>query len=122
MQPYKYKPPRVKTGDLRTQVTFYKYGANDGPLPGEKEKEVKYQSWAKVDNVWMKDMELAKSNGTLSDLTLTIRDPQAEFIPDNKHYISLDAPEYQDKRYNVKQVQPDMQNRSFINVIARLVE
>jgi hypothetical protein len=122
MQPYKYKPPRVKNGDLRTPVIFYEYTANTGPLPGESEKQVLYRSWAKVDNVWLKDIEIAKSNGTLSDITLTIRDPQAEFIPDNKHHISLDAPEYQDKRYNVKHVQPDMLNRSFINVIARLVE
>ncbi|MCA1058115.1 head-tail adaptor protein [Rossellomorea aquimaris] len=122
MQPFKYKSPRVKSGDLRTPITFYKYGANDGPLPGEKETEIEYKAWAKIDTVWLKDMEIAKSNGTLSDLTITIRDPLADFIPNNKHYISIDAPEYQDRRYNVKHVQPDLQSHSFINVIARLVE
>lgn len=122
MQPFKYKPPRVNTGDLRTPVTFYEYEGNTGPLPGEKEKQVLYEAWAKVDNVWLKDMEIAKSNGTLSDITLTIRDPQAEFIPSNEHYISIDSPEYKDKRYNVKHVQPDLQNHAFINVVARLVE
>lgn len=122
MQPFKYKPPRVNTGDLRTPVTFYEYEGNTGPLPGEKEKQVLYEAWAKVDNVWLKDMEIAKSNGTLSDITLTIRDPQAEFIPSNEHYISIDSPEYKDKRYNVKHVQPDLQNHAFINVVARFVE
>lgn len=38
MQPFKYKPPRVKTGDLRTPVIFHEYTANEGPEPGEYEK------------------------------------------------------------------------------------
>ncbi|UII58116.1 head-tail adaptor protein (plasmid) [Cytobacillus spongiae] len=122
MQPFKYKPPRVNTGDLRTPIVFYEYVENNGPMPGESEKEIKFKSWAKVDNVWMKDLEIAKSNGTLSDITLTIRDPQEDFIPTNKHYVSIDHPGYKDKRYNVKHVQPDFQNHAFINVIARLVE
>lgn len=121
MQPYKYKPPRVKTGDLRTPITFYLYEPNSGPEPGEHEKEILYEAWAKIDSVWLKDLETAKANDTLSDITITIRDPQADFIPNNKHYISVDAPEYQDKRYNVKHVMPDLQNKDFITVVARLV-
>lgn len=38
MRPFKYKPPRVKTGDLRTFITFYEYAPNNGPEPGESEK------------------------------------------------------------------------------------
>lgn len=122
MQPFKYKPPRVNTGGLRTPIIFYEYQANTGPEPGEKEKSPVYKAWAKVDEVWMKDLEIAKSNGTLSDITIIMRDPQGEFIPNNKHYISIDASDYQEKRYNVQHVQPDPQEHSFINVIARLVE
>lgn len=122
MQPFKYKPPRVNTGDLRTPITFYEYAANEGPEPGESEKNVLYQPWAKIDSVWLKDLEVAKANGTLSDITITIRDPQADFIPNNKHYLSIDAPEYRDKRYNVKHVQPDLQNKGFITIVAGLTE
>ncbi|MGW6384987.1 phage head-tail adapter protein [Peribacillus butanolivorans] len=122
MQPFKYKPPRVKTGDLRTPVIFHEYTANEGPEPGESEKRVLYRAWAKVDHVWLKDLEIAKANGTLSDITIKIRDPQVDYIPNNKHYLSIDAPEYQDKRYNVKHVQPDLQNKAFITIVARLTE
>ncbi|MBT2718332.1 head-tail adaptor protein [Bacillus sp. ISL-57] len=122
MQPFKYKPPRVNTGDLRTPITFYEYAANEGPEPGESEKNVLYQPWAKIDNVWLKDLEIAKANGTLTDITIKIRDPQADYIPNNKHYLSIDAPEYHDKRFNVKHVQPDLQNRKFITIVAGLTE
>ncbi|MEE3950760.1 phage head-tail adapter protein [Peribacillus frigoritolerans] len=122
MQPFKYKPPRVNTGDLRTPITFYEYAANEGPEPGESEINTLYKAWAKIDNVWMKDLEVAKANGTLSDITITIRDPQADFIPNNKHFLSIDASEYHDKRFNVKHVQPDLQNKGFITIVAGLTE
>src|SRR5690625_2586418 len=122
MRKFEYKPPRVHSGELRTPVTFYEYEPKQGPLPDEKERKILFKAWAKIDNVWLKDLEIAKSNGTLSDVTITIRDPQSEYIPTNKHYLSIDAPEYIDKRYNIKHVQPDLQNRSFINIVAGLEE
>lgn len=122
MQPFKYKPPRVNTGDLRTPIKFYGYVENEGPEPGESEKEILYETWAKVENVWLKDLEIAKANGTLSDITVMIRDPLANYIPNIKHYLSIDAPEYQDRRYNIKHVQPDMQNKQFITIVAGLTE
>ncbi|WP_245902297.1 phage head completion protein [Gracilibacillus dipsosauri] len=121
MRPFKYKPPRVHSGELRTPISFYKYVPKKGPEPGEVEEKILYNAWAKIDEVWMKDLELAKSNGTLSDITITIRDPLQEYIPTDKHYISIDHPQYKGNRYNVKHVQPDPQNNRFINVIARLV-
>lgn len=118
MQPYKYKVPRVNTGELRTRISFYEFAPNDGPLPGEKEKVVVYETWGKVDSVWSKDVEIAKANGTLSDLTITIRDPRGSFSLSNKHYVQIQSPEYESLRYNIKQVQPDLQNRDFIKVIS----
>ncbi|WP_112181382.1 head-tail adaptor protein [Paraliobacillus zengyii] len=122
MREFKYKPPRVHSGELRTPITFFEYTPNPGPEPGEKEETTLYECMAKIDEVWMKDVELAKSNGTLSDITIVIRDPLQDYIPTDKHYILIDHPQYKDNRYNVKQVQPDPQNNRFINVIARLVK
>lgn len=118
MRPFSYRPPRIHSGELRTRVTFYEYGAIEGPLPGESQKNVLYETWAKIDSVWLRDVELAKSNGTLSDLTIIIRDPREAYWPTNEHYVQVHAPEYEDLRYNVKQAQPDLQTRDFINVIA----
>jgi len=119
MRKFEYKPPRLHSGELRTPVTFYEYVPNPGPEPGEEEKQILYECWAKVDQIWLKDMELAKSNGTTSDITIIIRDPMPDYIPLNKHYVSIDDLIYKDKRYNVYHVQPDVQDRSFINIVAK---
>lgn len=121
MREFRYKPPRVHSGELRTPVTFYMYAPNEGPEPGENEEQVLYECMAKIDNVWLKDLELAKSNGTVSDITITIRDPLQDYIPTDQHYISIEHPQYKDKRYNVRYVQPDTQNNRFINIIGRMV-
>ncbi|MDX8288838.1 phage head-tail adapter protein [Metabacillus indicus] len=120
MREFKYKAPRVNAGDLRTPVIFYGYKPNEGPMPGETEDRIIFNAWAKIDQVWMKDLELAKSNGTLSDVTITIRDPQGEVNLSNLHYLEIDAPEYEKKRYNIKQVQPNMQDKRFIDIVAGL--
>ncbi|WP_121603781.1 head-tail adaptor protein [Virgibacillus sp. Bac332] len=117
MQPFKYKPPRKNTGDLRVPVTFYKYTPNNSPEPGEKLKKVLYECFAAVDNVWMKDLEQAKTNGTVEDVTITIRDPLDDYIPTNKHYISIDARGYRGKHFNVKADFPDPQNNAFIKIV-----
>ncbi|WP_241198742.1 phage head completion protein [Cytobacillus horneckiae] len=107
---------------MNTRVTFYEFEPNDGPEPGEKKKKVLYRSWAKVDEVWLKDIEVAKSNGTLSDVTITIRDPRKEYRPTNKHYLSIQSDYYLNKVFNVKHVQPDLQNKRFIRIVAELKE
>lgn len=117
-----YERPRVENGDLRTPVKFYSYKPNDGPEPGEVENRLEYMTFAKVDEVWTRDIQQAKSNNTLSDITITIRDTQGEYVPSNKHYLEVDLPEYKDKRYNIKHSQPDPQNRDFIKVIAGMVD
>lgn len=113
-----YKRQKTNTGDLRTPITFYEYAPNDGPEPGEVEKVMLFTAWAKVDGVWLKDVELAKSTGTLSDIIVTIRDPQGSYFPTNKHYLSIDAPEYRNFRYNIKHVDHDLQNKQFIRIVA----
>lgn len=117
MKPFKYVPPRASTGDLRTPVTFYQYVPNDGPEPGESKDKLIFSTWAKVDSVWMKDLEFAKSNGTLSDITIVIRNPMNDFKPNNKHYVDVNGTDY-----NIKEVQPDFQNTGFITIVGELKE
>lgn len=117
---FEYKKPRVNTGELRTPVTFYEFAENEGPEPGESEKRILYSTWAKVDEVWQRDLEQAKANGTIDDVTITIRDPLADYIPNNHHYFSVDALEFQGKRYNITKVLSDMQDRRFIKVIGEV--
>lgn len=116
-----FKEPRVKVGDLRTRVRFYEYAPNPGPEPGEDKKKTLYECFAKIDEVWSRDLEQAKANNTLSDLTITIRDTHGEYTPSNKHYVEVDYSIYKGRHYNIKDVQPDAQNRNFIKVIAEVV-
>lgn len=112
---------RIRLSDLNTRVTFYEYRPKkDSPYPDEMEYAKLYECWSKVDRVWLKDLEQAKSNGTISDVTLTIRDPMREFIPTNKHFIKIDAFDYENLVYNVTTSQPDLQNRDFITIVASL--
>jgi len=112
---------RVKLSDLNTRTTFYEYRPKkDSPYPDEKEYAVLYECWAKVDRVWLKDLEQAKANGTESDVTLTIRDPMREFIPSNKHFIKIDTFDYEHLVYNVTSTQPDLQSRDFLTIVATL--
>uniref|UniRef100_UPI00359FD159 phage head completion protein n=1 Tax=Jeotgalibaca porci TaxID=1868793 RepID=UPI00359FD159 len=106
---------------MRTWIVFFKYKPIEGPEPGEEEEEELFGCWAKVDQVWSKDVELAKSNGTLTDVTITIRDPQGDYYPSNKDHITISAPQYQNVTFNVKHIQPDMQNKDFIKVIAEVM-
>lgn len=112
---------RIRISDLKTRVSFYEFIPKPGPDPGETEKKELYSCWAKVDSVWLKDLEQAKTNGTLEDLTIVIRDPRGTFPPNNKHFLEVKKEGYSDKRYQVKSVQPDWQDKQFITVVAELV-
>src|SRR5690625_1640368 len=119
MRKYENKQPQVHTGELRRPVTFFELVPNEGPLPGNR-KVVLFVCMAKIDGVWLRDVELAKAHGTLSDITIVIRDPQGDYIPSNKHSVEINALEYKGKLYNIKDAQPDLQNKQFVNVIAKL--
>lgn len=114
-----YKSPRYRSSDFRIPVKFYEYDEKQGPMPGEQQEKVLYECLAKVDGVWLKDLERAKQNGTLSEVTVIIRDPIGSYVPTNKHYIEIDDELYPEP-YNIVHVQPDVQNRNIINIVARL--
>lgn len=117
---FEYRKPRADNGDLRTPITFYEYRPVKGPYPDEEEAKEVYTCWAKVDRVWLRDLETAKQNNTISDVTLTIRDPLQEFIPTNKHFIKIHTYDYERLVYNVTSSQPDLQHRDFITIVAEL--
>jgi len=117
MRKFEYKPPRIHSGELRIPVTFYEYTPNPGPEPGESKKNTLYDCMGKIDEVWMKDLERAKTNGTVEDITITIRDPLDDYLPSNKHFINVDARGYKEKVFNVKHAFPDPQHNAFIKIV-----
>src|SRR5699024_8973926 len=113
-----YRKRRVLAGELGTPVTFYKFVPKEGLLPGEEEKEELLFVLAKVHSIGAKDIALAKQNGNSTALHIPNPYPFAEYITNDGHYVSIDDLHYKDKRYKIREVQPDVQDRSFINIIA----
>ena len=115
-----YTPPRISSGDFRTKVEFYEYEPVEGPEVGEEVKKTLFVAFAKIDEVWMRDLELAKYNGTVSDLTISIRDPFKVYVPTNKHLLKIYAAGYEKTVYKIKEVQPALQSRDFVKIIAEV--
>lgn len=122
MVKFEHRGSKVNSGDLRTPITIYEMGPDDGPEAGEDVVRILYECFGEIQNVWRRDMEQAKTNNTLSDITIKIRDPRETFTPDNKQSVGINERNYFGKRYNIKSVQPDTQNVGFILIIAGLVE
>lgn len=118
---FKYRGSRINSGDLRTPVSFYKVVPNDGPEQGEDSTEILYECYAEVRKVWRRDLEQAKTNNTLDDITVRIREPYETFTPENNQYLGVNDRGYFGKQYNIKSIQPDTQNVGFIIVVAGLV-
>lgn len=114
-----YKPPYYRSSDFDTPVIFYEYEEKNGPLPGQKEKKVLFECLAKIDGVWLKDLERAKQNGTLAEVTIIIRNPIGSYTPTNKHFVKIEDSIYPEP-YNVKHVQPDVKDPNFINIVGKL--
>jgi len=112
--------PRVNRGELRTWIEFYEYRPIKGPMPGQVKFKTLYSCWAKVDKVWLRDLEQAKANGTLSDITLLIRDPLKTYKPTNKHFFKVFTDEYEHLVYNIDETFPDLQKRDFYTVIGKV--
>ena len=86
---------------LNNRVTFYKK-SDGGYMPGEAEFTEYYSCYAHIDNVWLKDLEIAKTNETLNDVTVTIRDTLGEYDIDNTMYFKIDGNKHKDKQFNIK--------------------
>lgn len=92
---------------------------NDGYMPGGDDYIEYYSCFANIDNVWLKDLEIAKTNNTLNDLTVTIRQPDKNINIDTEMFFSIDG--YDEIKYNIKSVQPDYSDSRFMTIIGEVV-
>lgn len=118
---------KIGIGDLKTPVSFFAYKPNDGPDPGEVEKEKLYFCTALVYNPSMKDMAILDAKGTKNGVTIKIRDPHTSYIPDNQHKVEILDFRYQnaDKVYAVWEIVDvalDFEDNRFIKLILRMTE
>ncbi|WP_024348192.1 phage head-tail adapter protein [Lacrimispora indolis] len=116
----KYKPKETNAGTLRTPVTFYEYAPDTGPEPGESQKAILYECYAEIYNPSMKDIQIMEVRETKEAVTLLIRDTKGEYIPTNKHFVTIHDYRYVNKVFNVLDVRPDLSNNDFITILAGL--
>lgn len=114
---FQYKPPKVKTGDLRTPVKFFEYTPSEGPNPDEEVKLLLHECFAEVYNPSMKDLEKLKTVSTKHAVTINIRDSKGEYVPDNKHFVELLDYRYKGTVWDILDVRYDVQENSFITIL-----
>lgn len=103
---------------LNHRVHFFGKHEADAFMPSTQSSQVElFSCYASVDNVFLKDIELAKSNNSLNDVTVIIRDTQGEFIPDNEMRFKIEGKNFGLKEYEVKSVQPFFKDGRYIAVI-----
>lgn len=116
---------KIGIGDLRTPVSFFEFVPNDGPEPGELEKEELYKCTALVYNPSMKDMSILDAKGTKEALTIKIRDPHKCYLPDNKHKVEVkdyrcEKADGSLKVWEIVDVAQDFEDNRFVKIILRL--
>lgn len=109
---------KINSGELRVPATFYVYRPLEGTQPGEEVKHILFKCFVRVDEIYKSQLEQAKANETLHDVTVTMRDPLETYIPDEKHRFELDMRGYKGKHFNIKRVQPDSKNFGYLTIIA----
>lgn len=114
---FEYRKPDTDAGQLRTPVTFYRYGPNTGPEPGEEEKEVLFACFCEAYNPSMKDLSIMGLTGTKEGMTIKIRDTLGEYIPTNEHFAVLEDYRYKEKVFSVIDVRNDMSDNRFITIL-----
>lgn len=118
---FKYKPQKVRIGDLRIPVSFFEYGMVSSPEPSQEKKLLLYECFAEIYSPSMKDLEKLKHSETKQAITINIRDSRGEYIPTNKHFVEINDYRYKDVVWNVIDVVHDMTNNAFIKIILGVI-
>lgn len=113
----KYKRAEIVAGDMNTPVTFFEYKPSEGPDPGEEEEKILYECMCLAYNPSSKDREILNSKGTKEAITIKIRDPYTDYLPQNKHKVKLEDFRYKNKLWEIVDVSPDLEQNDFVKLI-----
>lgn len=111
-----YKPPETTSGDLKTPVTFFKQSGS-GPERGRGTPNEIYHCTAEVYSPSMKDIEVMKVRQFTKGVTIKIRDPLEDYVPQSEHLVEVHHPRYKNRTWEVKDVRPDIQDGRFITIL-----
>lgn len=113
----KYKKPEIVAGDLNTPVTFFEFKPSDGPEPGEVQEKKLYNCTCLAYNPSSKDRDILSGKGTKEAITIKIRDPYTDYLPNNGHKVVLDDYRYKDKIWDVIDFSLDLEDNDFLKLI-----
>ena len=114
---YRYKKPEAQNGDLRTPLTFYTSKVEDGVDERDVSFEEAFYTMGQVYSPSMKDIEIASGKSMRAKMTLKIRDPLADYQPENQHFVEVEDIRLTNKKWQIIDIRPDYDNRDFLIVI-----
>ena len=114
---YRYKKLEAQNGDLRTPLTFYTSKVEDGVDGRDVSFKKAFYTMGQVYSPSMKDIEIASGKSMRAKMTLKIRDPLADYQPENQHFVEVGDIRLANKKWQIIDIRPDYDNRDFLLVI-----
>nr|DAE07885.1 MAG TPA: head closure knob [Siphoviridae sp. ct7xv9] len=114
---FRYKKPEAQNGDLRTPLTFYTSQVEEGVDGRDVSYKKAFYTMGQVYSPSMKDIEIASGKSMRAKMTLKIRDPLADYQPENQHFVEVEDIRLTNKKWQIIDIRPDYDNRDFLIVI-----
>ena len=114
---YRYKKPEAQNGDLRTPLTFYTSQVEEGVDGRDVSYRKAFSTMGQVYSPSMKDIGIASGKSMRAKMTLKIRDPLADYQPENQHFVEVGDIRLANKKWQIIDIRPDYDNRDFLIVI-----
>ncbi|PHK50790.1 hypothetical protein [Staphylococcus edaphicus] len=95
----------MNLNQLDYRVTFYE-SVNDGPEAGMNDVEEVYSCFSGLYEPTQKDVQLGNLELSKRSVTLNIRNPQPQFIPNVNHSFEIQNGMYAGLFFNIKNVAP----------------
>ena len=114
---FRYKKPEAQNGDLRTPLTFYTSKVEEGVDGRDVSYKKAFYTMGQVYSPSMKDIEIASGKAMRAKMTLKIRDPLADYQPENQHFVEVEDIRLTNKKWQIIDIRPDYDNRDFLIVI-----
>ncbi|MBF2179182.1 hypothetical protein H3984_11560 [Staphylococcus warneri] len=106
----------MEFNEFKDRANFFHY-VNEGPYPDDQEERNLYGCFCKLYNPSMKDREVLKATDKMIGVTLIMRDPQEDYVPETNHIVKIDKRLYANKLFNIEEIRQDTPDRSYITVV-----
>ncbi|HEU7308669.1 TPA: phage head-tail adapter protein, partial [Streptococcus pneumoniae] len=98
---FRYKKPEAQNGDLRTPLTFYTSQVEEGVDGRDVSYRKAFSTMGQVYSPSMKDIEIASGKSMRAKMTLKIRDPLADYQPENQHFVEVGDIRLANKKWQI---------------------